>query len=475
MKKTRGASAVVPHASPSSPVYLIAPADPDAAGRHSWACPPDALFDLWVQYLHTKDRLVLVERVCGVWRGASVRGGGWGHSLDLLALPPSLRPRAVARAWLGPRLRPARLRQLSCDMTFLTSLDPEDAASSMDGAKDQPVEAREAEEWTAFPACDTLVLGVFEVDRVALSGQLSRLDIETAFPRLRHLDVVADADVVAAVKGAADTPTALELAGGVNSGVGVDGDDGDAAGGACRPAEALGALKDKRVAWMSHSWTSGGCKRALPLPRMSQIAHLRLSGRFQRGRYRRDGTDQVWLQPYFQLRGELKSLRSLQTLHDARVELHGDVALPCLTHLAIRTMDFDSWKVLLRVAGATLVSLFAPFGASYGIHNDALLCPRLHTLHLHRHNGMASATVWAAAALPLLRDIGIYRCADDWTPYDPTPFTASSTLASLTIANAPPSRAGLWAESVWTVGVLPNAARTRFAHYGPPHAPPAPL
>ena len=112
-----------------------------------WATPPTArwnglpapVFGLVADGLLTQERLA-AERVCAQWYRHSAQDCGWGHSLDLLALPlpPRLTWKGV-HARLRGRLQPHRVLHVRCYYHTLT-LDGEARVGR--GGAGRPIAAR---------------------------------------------------------------------------------------------------------------------------------------------------------------------------------------------------------------------------------------------------------------------------------------------------------------------------------------------
>ena len=423
MKKTR-----------HSPVAAqSAPTPPRAAVR--WTGLPATTFDLIAQLLLTHERLTLVERVCVQWRRWSTLGEGWGHTLDLLALPLS-ETWGSACARLGARLQLKRVRHVRCYCHTLTAdvHEPLPCTAGRGGASDAGSTVATATEPSAscedkvalaspgaapvFLRCETLVLASVKQRH----RDLRDLDVEAAFPRLTHLHVVAEAhraEVAAALASAAAIPTVWELSG----------DREDAPECPSDPAGSPTArTQAARIAWAGVRGVVLSMRPVyVELPKMSHVAHLRFSCGTNGGLH---------------LRGSFTALRSLQTSPTTVLLVARDIALPNLTHVALGAVtQYAEWRWLISAVQGTLTVLFDTVLSV----NDAQrlrCCAALRQLHFVAWGGLRSLDAMCVELLtiPALRDAGVYFDSRHLARYSPFDTIARELSLSMTAATSALSR-----------------------------------
>ena len=417
-----------------------------AGASQRWAALLPALFDLCAAHLETSEHLVVVERVCMAWRRASVRGGGWGHSLDLLALGADA-TWADAAARLGARLQPHRLVRLTCHDGLLVAEPSVHSADNTHANTDEPLPtASYPQRRRVFSACTHLTVVNARDER-----SLETLEVETMFPALLGLDVVLDENPAGVVRTLSRAPSPAVFAG--------SGDEADAA--------VLEA--------MTHHGRRGKrfFTRVIRLPDLPHVEHLRLAGsgwnRLVRGR--------AWTMPAVHL-SPAPALRSLQTF--GRVEIRGVRTGPLqLEHLLLRT--FGGGAPLVRLVDAardTLVSLVlaAEFGpGADDFHITLARCKQLRALHM-----LSFAEPWAkvgrelpavveqlAAGQGALERVGLYCCSKAAVTWGVPPrcrmldMCATTTLRRLTFVDL-----SCTPESKWRIGTIHNPARTSYVCYG---------
>ena len=349
-----------------------------------------------------------------------------------------------------------------------------------------------------FPRCETLTLASVKY----LGGDLAGLDLEAMFPRLTHLHVVVHADVEevsCALAATATTPTVWELSGE---------DEGAAAavpplqrassGAGAVEATLAGAVASvladttcaARMAWAAlPRLTQPDDIVSVQLPKMSHVAHLRVSGGAEGG---------------VTLSGSFAALQSLQTATSVFLSMGSDVELPKLTHLALGALTRPGmWRRLIAAVGGTLAVLFDTMLTGKDIEY-LRCCQSLRQLHAVAWGGTWLLHDMCAGlpAVPVLRDAGVYFNHSDLmtsSSYDACRHSlclsmaaAAPTLVRLTLIDysslevsidgvpraveesSPPGGArdaalpSISPPHEWQVATLDNLAQTRLEFFGRP-------
>ena len=323
-----------------------------AIRSNRWAELPASLFDLRVQWVSTRHRLTLVERVCADWRRQSAGGLGWTHTLDVLWAPCHVCPDwETLRTRLGGRLQPERILHVYCFYELLCTSAPAAAAATttttdnaapvaVTGDHAAPgVAVGEEEEESGggveekgdvvevrcvFSRCTSAVVSVMGSGDTRTSVELHRY-----FPQLQRLHVCAGVYK----RESQPIATALDL---------------DPAPDTSMSDAGLTAVRaevaERRRQWVASLDTTemtepSGGRRPINIRPLPTLAHLCLSG---------DGV---------LLMGQWPALRSLIGSHYIGVYAAG-LKLPCLTHLAFPARMYGSFQLLVATAAETLRALF---------------------------------------------------------------------------------------------------------------------
>ena len=477
-----------PASSPAerTPVHTAAAPVPPRPFAYSWASPPSVMLGLCVEYVPTLERLATVERVCATWRRLSQQGVGWGHSLDLLALPPQA-TWADADALLGRRLQSARLQRLLCRSALWSEEARAPAAAASGAAALVVVEAaKDADGWwredaegglptavqsaalRAFPNCVTLALATaIELDyrRISSSGAYPTMlfedvvrDLQPLFPRLQCVDVLVDDEPRALAAQLAHAPSATAL-------------------GAANVETALAPLMAAHALLPSYR-----TERRVMLPRMPHVRHLRLAGRSTRFPVENGASGEesraLHTAPLFYLPTDLSALESLQTFGAANFTTYSysqRVRFPQLTHLAVHSpVNSEMLRHVVDRAAASLQSLVRSCGyISAGTAYISPHCSSLRTLHVWMEAD--GSEVDAAAelhtrlgALPSLEVAGLYSCAPCVLPSLETLATSYAGARALKRLVVVDIASG--AKGCWQYTPLGSEAGARFHYYGAPRS-----
>ena len=420
---------------------------PAATALDQWAALTPALLDLCAQHLETRERFVLVERVCVAWRLASARGAGWGHSLDLLALGADA-TWANVNARLGVRVQLHRLGSLTCHCELLVQESPlpdADSKREPDAASATPTAAAAAAE----PRRVAVTCTHLAVANTRGLYSLAALDLKALFPVLVSLDVVLDSRPANVVRALRQAPQTAVFVG--------NGGETDAA---LLEAMVHHGMRDERFV-----------TRIIELPAMPQVEHLRLAG----GGWTMLENGAPLTAPAVAMCPDTPELRSLQTF--GSVEVRGPVRTPRLEHLVLRA--FTSGPTVERLVGAaskTLVALVlaAELGAARDFHVVLGRCVRLRALHMlsFAQRGaefgreLPAVVARLAAGGGALEHVGLYCCSAAAAAWGAPrcqmlDMHAATTLRRLTLVDlscAPDGR--------WRRGAIHNPARTSYVHYG---------